>query len=441
MYPLRRISLINKTEKLFRRIIQLIESLINQFLQLPNRTLAMIFMVTLGFAGWCDYNGGIQYIFNFNTNTIEPITLRNLSNLEENSKLYAHIHDDFYAEVLTVAFSPEPDSQILASGDDNGRIQLWQLSEEEKEPRSLWVGKTRNDIWTIAFSPTQPNLLASGSSDKKIRFWKIEDNKLTLDDRDNESEVFSIAFSSDGKTLASSSTTGTLKLWDVTQACDVTQAGQPAKISIEAHKNRISSVAFSPTNHNLLATGSWDGTIKLWYILEKDEPELKLIKILRHTNESEVVAIAFSPRISKTSQPFRPKKELLASASWDGKIKLWDIHDLNREPTKEEAEKEEDQPIDTLEGYHEIHSIVFSPDASILATSSNDGTIKLWNPWNPRNGRERTLRSHPYSVYSLAFSPDGYHLASGSRDGTVKIFESKDKPDIGWTPPTILRFW
>ena len=153
----------------------------------------------------------------------------------------------------------------------------------------------------------------------------------------------------------------------------------------------INSIAFSP-NNLLLASASADSTIQLWN-LNTDTLQATL---QGHT--SDVLSIAFNPDSS-----------LLASASADGTVRLWN-------PITETLQA-------TLEAHtSDVLSIVFNSDGSLLASGGADGTVQLWNPITET--LEATLEVHMDSVLSVAFSPDGSLLASGSADGLVGLWDT-----------------
>ena len=104
---------------------------------------------------------------------------------------------------------------------------------------------------------------------------------------------------------------------------------------------------------------------------------------------------------------FSPDGKYLATASWDGTAKVWEI------PSGDE--------INTLSGHSGIvWEVIFSPDGNRLVTSSLDNTVKVWDFVT---GQELlTLTGHKAGTTGLAFSPDGRHLAVGGGDGTVRIY-------------------
>jgi uncharacterized caspase-like protein len=141
----------------------------------------------------------------------------------------------------------------------------------------------------------------------------------------------------------------------------------------------------------MLASASRDHTIKLWDVASGRE-----IRTLSG-HSSAVASVAFSP-----------DGRTLASGSGDHTIKLWDVAS-GRE-------------IRTLSGHSDVvWSVAFSPDGRTLASASWDHTIKLWDV---ASGHEiRTLSGHSDGVKSVVFSPDGRTLASGSFDYTIKLWD------------------
>ena len=145
-------------------------------------------------------------------------------------------------------------------------------------------------------------------------------------------------------------------------------------MTLREHSGEVTTVVPSPDG-GLLASASDDKTIKLW------DP---------HTGEHLRTLEGHSSRV--TSVAFPPDGGLLASASWDDTIKLWDPHT--------------GEHLRTLEGHSdEVTSVAFSPDGGLLASASEDRTIKLWDPHTGEH--LRALEGHSSDVTSVAFSPDG----------------------------------
>ncbi len=157
------------------------------------------------------------------------------------------------------------------------------------------------------------------------------------------------------------------------------------------YSSTINNIAFSP-NNPLLASASADSTIQLWNL------NTNTLQTTLPGHTSNVLNVAFSPDGS-----------LLASGSADGTVRLWN-------PITETLQA-------TLQGHTgNVLSVAFSPDGSLLASGGADGTVRLWDPVTET--LEATLEAHMDSVLSVAFSPDGALLASGSTDGLVGLWDT-----------------
>jgi len=262
----------------------------------------------------------------------------------------------------------------------------------------------------MAFSP-DGRLLASGSEDNAIRLWEVETGSMVRKLSGHTGNVRSVAFSPDGRFLASGSCReikyggncyqGEVKLWDI-------ETGRTV-YTRRTHKDWVYSVVFSPDGR-LLASGSCgrhpgltcdQGEIKLWEVATGREVR---------TLEGHIGVVR--------SVAFSPDGRLLASAggTWDNTIRLWEVT-TGRE-------------VRTLRGYSTLRSVAFSPDGHLIAFGHCEkhkygkciqGEIKLCEV---ASGRElRTLEGHTKWVESVAFSPDGKLLASGSGDNMIKLWD------------------
>ncbi len=285
------------------------------------------------------------------------------------------VFTDTISIILSVAFSPN--ENLVAAGDTNGKVYLWQLAEVK--PILILKG---HQAWvqSIAFSP-DGKMIASGSEDQTIRLWDKLSGECLWCWQAHTGRVRSITFSPDGKTLASGSDDQTIKLWDIeTKECLQTLHG---------HLRWVMSVAFSPDGKTL-ASGSYDKTLKLW-----DVSTGKSLITLQGHNDF-ISSVAFSSD-GKT----------IASGSNDKTVIIWSIST--------------GKPLITLQGHGDVvNSVAFNSDSTLLVTGSADRTVKLWNVRNSQC--IQTLQGHHDVVNSVAFSPEGTTIVSGSWDCTVKLW-------------------
>jgi WD40 repeat protein len=299
-------------------------------------------------------------------------------------------HDD---KVFSVAFSP--DGKVLASGsaDLDRKMQLWNVADPAMP---LSVTNHPGSVRSVAFSPRDGTVLASGSADGWIRLWDVTDPahpqlRGSLLAR-AEDTVFSLAFSPDGKVLASGGADGNVRLWDVTNPDD------PQPLRPTSHEDSVRSVAFSPDGHTL-ASGSTDTTVGLWNVANPSDPR-PLSRLTEHTGT--VVSVAFSQ-----------DGHTLASGSADGTVRLWDV-----------ANPTAPQQLGRTDNLGFVWSVAFSRDGRTLASGSKDGTVRLWDVANPAAPQQRgqPLAGHTLGVNALVFSPNGHTLASASDDTTVRLW-------------------
>ncbi len=238
-------------------------------------------------------------------------------------------------------------------------------------------------VHAVAFSP-DGRTLATGSYDRTIRLWNVATHRpVGAPLTGTHGHVYSVAFSHDGQVLASGGDDGAVRLWDVRTHHEL---GQP----LNGHDGEINSVAFSP-NGKILASGGENGTVRLW-----DVATHRQMGSAPPGHVGLVWSLAFSP-----------DGKILASGGKDGTVQLWDV--AHRQPLG----------IVPANG-HPILSVTFSHDNKILATGGADGAVRLWQVAPLRPIRSWLVGSPAFNV---AFSPDGKLLASGNLDDAVQLWD------------------
>jgi tetratricopeptide (TPR) repeat protein/uncharacterized protein with WD repeat len=260
---------------------------------------------------------------------------------------------------------------------------LSQFQEQLKNFYDLFDKRYQIDlndyVRSVAFSP-DGRWLASGFLHGGIKIWEVYTGLNAICLEGHIASVNSVAFSPDSRWLASGSRDKTIKLWDAETGGEIH--------SLRGHEGEVRAVAFSPDGM-WLVSGSHDRTVRMWRVGTGRQ-----VQILGH-HKHHVTSVVFSPN-----------GRWVASASSDKTIKLWDVTT--------------GQAVKTLRGHAKgIEALAFSPDGKLLASGGNDRQIKIWD----MSGRElQTLIGLPSDVTSLAFSPDGKLLGAGSLGKTIRLW-------------------
>jgi WD40 repeat protein/tRNA A-37 threonylcarbamoyl transferase component Bud32 len=281
--------------------------------------------------------------------------------------------------VFSVAFSP--DDRRLATSSLDGTVKLWDAVTGQ-ELRTLRPTLLPLPVVRVAFSHDGRQIAAAIASvlSPGAKIWDTASGKELFTLRGHQKDVLSVAYSPDGRYLATTSWDHTIKVWDPATGKELR--------TIRGHHQAINEAKFSPDGIHL-ATAAWDGSVKVWDVRTGQEC------FTCPGQGGEVWSVAYD----------RDGKRL-ASAHLDGTVKVWDAADGR-------------ELLSVTAHFAPVQSVAFSHDGHRLVSASWDRTIRFWDPVS---GDEiLSLRQHNDTVSSLAFSSDGQRLASTSWDGTVLV--------------------
>jgi WD40 repeat protein len=296
-------------------------------------------------------------------------------------------------EVRALVFSP--DSEMLVSGHGDSKIRLWDISKGEV----LRILEGHKNTVTSVNISQDGRKLVSGSEDKTVKIWDIFTGDVLQTWKVDKREIWSVAFNHDSKTIAAGCDGKTIandidheevRLWNVPD----NRYDKVHERIFSGHDSAVYSVVFSPQEvGQILASASTDWTIKLW--------ELSTGEVLRtlegHTHA--VMSVAFSPQINQ---------RVIASGSFDRTVRLWNLNN--------------GECFRIFQGHTQpVFSVTFSPNGKTIASGSFDSTIKLWSV--STSECLLTLQGHSNRVFGAVFSPNGKIIASASGDETIKLWD------------------
>ncbi|WP_028809106.1 AAA family ATPase [Streptomyces sp. 351MFTsu5.1] len=295
------------------------------------------------------------------------------------------------------------DGKVLATSGRDGRIRLWKVTDPAR-PVALgepFTPEVRDPDSQVQFSPDGRVLavLATG----RIHLWNVTDPArpvpygpaLVLHSRFMGPDA--LAFSPDGRTLATAYDSRRLQLWDVTDPARPVSHGP-----IAGHRGYIDGLAFSPDGRTL-ASSSADGTIRLWKVTDPARPTPLGRPLTGHTGPVNVLV-------------FSPDGRTLASGGDDDTVRLWDVTD----PAHAERTGA------PLTGHTEaVVSLTYSRDGARLASGGNDNTVRLWDVADPSAAGPigQSMSPNAKTGNFLSFSPKGRMLGVSSGSDTIRLWD------------------
>ena len=318
------------------------------------------------------------------------------------------------APVYGVVFHPA-DTKIVATASQDKTARIWDVTEGKAKagskdaPEAVFeVTKAKFELKghtdivdTIAFSPDGKTLATAGA-DKAVKLWNPADGKELKSLGTHDGSVYAVAFSPDGKLLASAGAgkDNLVKIWDVKEQKELTQ--------LRGHEQPVTAVAF--TDNELVVTASMDRTIRTWTTKEAKKDPPKDVKDTKDTKEPKKDA-------KDTKDAKEPKKD-----TKDAKEPKKDTKDA-KEPKKDAKDVKE--PKDTKDPKElkkfgpttdDPYAIAWSPATKTLAVCGYSGQITIWSLDADKPKFTRAIKSPGYCV---VFGADGKGVFTGHDNGTA----------------------
>lgn len=296
------------------------------------------------------------------------------------------------------------DGSKIASGgcdsrdsDDNciqGTVRVWDINNETEITHFTHDGA----VFSVAFSPNG-KYVASGGADGTVLVRDVLSEKEIFR-RSQSNGIFFVTFSLDSKQVVTAScglykngfcTYSLINIWDIVTGQEILQLTHDG--------GNIDSVSFSPNGQYLITAGDYpDSTVRVWDLKSGVEISHKT-----HEGGGSIQSVDISP----------DGQYIISASMWDNSARIWELHTGNE--------------ITQLTHNDGVNSVAFSPDGKYVVTGSSDRTARVWDPFT---GQEYARVTHDSLVHDVVFSPNGIYVASDSYDGTVRIWNWKTGKEV-----------
>lgn len=295
---------------------------------------------------------------------------------------------DLGAAVAAAAWSP--DGASVALGTMAGRLHLWRPEGDAVVPPAGTDRAVHSDaIWDVAFSP-DGRQVATASADGTVAIHDAATARTTATITGHGAAVYGVDFSADGTLVATSSRDRTIRLWDARSFAELAV--------LRGHAGTVYSVRFSPQGDRLVSA-SQDGSVRLWSVAERREERL----LEAATDRSRIFRATFSP-----------DAKLIAAAGEDGLARVWQA---------------DGTPVHGLPHPQRVNAVGFLAGGTRLATASGDGVLRTWDMVAGTLTERR--RGHADAIMTLAIRPGTDSVVTGSDDATARLWDASIEGEPG----------
>ncbi|MGE5193826.1 MAG: WD40 repeat domain-containing protein [Deltaproteobacteria bacterium] len=299
------------------------------------------------------------------------------------SSLFGTSSPDLVGPIYAVAFCP--DATHIATANQDGTVRLWDVHDGHEVRR---FGKQHPAVVSVAVSSTGKQVVATWNDWMRREYgwivWDLENGHQMQRAIGHEKTVNDVIFTLDDRQILTASSDRTLRLWDAESGVEL--------FRFHGHEGDVNSVSISPDGRQALSGAGdyWGGvlhdpTVRLW---DLDSKQL-LRSFAGH--EGQVTDAAFSP-----------DEEHVASCSWDGTVRIWDLR------TGKEVDRLECPPTDA-----HLNCLAYSPDGHFIVAGSGFADRGSLHFWNASSGSDVPRFAGRFSVvHSVAFAPGGTTIVS-----------------------------